>query len=299
MAVRRRMWGALWLGVFSALVPSGTSSAADASPWAVGRLPSVSFVVTCGFSHRAADDPIIHPGRSGHSHGHDFFGNTTTDALSDAASLASGSSTCNEEGDRAAYWLPTLLGPWWAPRLRAYYSAGSVAPSSIVPYPAGLQLIAERRGRRNASVDDALSFSCGRRADESGWSQSPPRCSGPTTVRLTFPQCWDGKRLQAPGNAVGPVDGRCPAPFPVALPLLRLVVSTAAPVDPAKFMTSAGAAISMHADFFNAWDPAALRGLVDVCTRGERTTNRDVKKCRTAGTGPRAVGGPDKAETNF
>ena len=38
------------------------------------------FVVECGYSHSAPDDPIVYPGQPGMSHEHDFFGNVTTDA---------------------------------------------------------------------------------------------------------------------------------------------------------------------------------------------------------------------------
>ena len=262
-------------------------------------LPSVAFVLTCSRTHTANDDQIVHRGHHGASHRHDFFGNVSTNAWSDAVSLTDTSTTCNESGDRAAYWLPTLHGPGWAPRMRAYYSAGSVAPSMIVAYPTGLQLIAGSPSSRGAPGVDVVAFSCGRGVDEPGWSASPPACRGSTSVRLTFPQCWDGLVLEARGNAVAPVGGKCPLTHPVVLPLLRLVVSTAGPVSPTGFVTSAGGVNRLHADFLNAWDPSTLDRLVAVCTRGERSSNRDVKQCRTAGTGPRAVGGPDTTETNF
>ena len=41
-----------------------------------GNVPQ--FKVECAWSHAASDDPIVHPGRPGHSHRHDFFGNTAT-----------------------------------------------------------------------------------------------------------------------------------------------------------------------------------------------------------------------------
>lgn len=183
--------------------------------------------------------------------------------------------------------------------MRAYYSAGPLVPSAIVAYPTGLQLIAGSPSSRSVPGVDVVAFSCGRGVDEPGWSASPPACTGSTTVRLRFPQCWDGVRLQAPGNAVAPVGGKCPSTHPIALPLLRVVVSTVGRVAPADFATSAGGVNRLHADFLNAWDPSALERLVAMCTRGERESNRDVKQCRTSGTGPRAVGGPDTTETNF
>ena len=277
----------------------GASARTAGAASAPTPFPSVAFVVTCRRSHIANDDPIVHPGHLGVSHRHDFFGNISTDASSDAASLGEASTTCNESGDRAAYWLPTLRGAGWALRMRAYYSAGSLAPSRIVPYPTGLQLIAGTPSSRGAPGVAVVAFSCGRGVEEPGWSASPPVCPDSTSVRLSFPQCWDGVRLKAPGNAVAPLRGKCPSTHPIALPLLRLVVATAGRVSPTDFVTSAGGVDRLHADFLNAWVPSTLERLVAVCTRGERGSNRDVKQCRTAGTGPRAVGGPDVKETNF
>jgi hypothetical protein len=42
--------------------------------------------------------------------------------------------------------------------------------------------------------------------------------------------------------------------------------------------------IGPHADFFNAWEPERLQELVDVCVRGRRTTNLDIKVCKLPGT---------------
>ncbi len=309
-AVRRPAWVMSVVSIVSILgvVAEVSPGAGAAVATRTGRivaapvrtpLPSIAFVVTCRRSHSSTDDPIVHPGHPGASHRHDFFGNVSTDAGSDAASLTGAPTTCNEAGDKAAYWLPTLQGRGWEPRMRAYYSAGPLAPAAIVAYPTGLQLIAGSPSSRGVPGVDVVAFSCGRAVGEPGWNASPPACPGPTAVRLSFPQCWDGVRLQAPGNAVAPMGGRCPSTHPIALPLLRLVVSTAGRVSPMDVVTSAGAANYLHADFLNAWDPSALDRLVAVCTRGERSSNRDVKQCRTAGTGPRAVGGPATKETNF
>ena len=288
------------IGALLALDPHGRISVAAMQSLAASvRYPTVAFVVSCQFSHRSSDDPIVHHGNPGASHEHDFFGNTSTNAASTARSLSRGSTTCNESADRAAYWLPTLKGGAWNTNMRAYYSAGSVSPSSILVYPRGLQLIAGPPMTTDVPRVEVVAFSCGRGVDDPGWTTTPSVCNGPTTARLTFPQCWDGKHLNAPGNAVSAVAGRCSSAYPVALPLLRLVVSTKARVEPSTFTTSAGAVNRLHADFFNAWEPAGIDRLIAVCIRGERASNRDVKRCRGVGTGPRAAGGPDKDETNF
>jgi hypothetical protein len=270
----------------AAVAPAGAAEVR----WTAGspRLPSVSFVVTCRFSHRANDDPLVHPGHAGMSHEHDFFANVTTSATSTSASLANGATTCNEVGDRAAYWLPTLRDGEWAKTLRAYYSAGPVDPRLIVPYPHGLGLI-------GSNSSGSVLFSCGRDVDEPGWTLRPPKCSGPTRVRITFPQCWNGRGF-SPSDTVVAVGRTCPKSSDRPLPLLRIVVETATTAS--LLTTSAGPPDHMHADFWNAWDQKVLGDLVAVCLRGERTSNRAIKRCRTAGTGPRAVGGPAE-ESNF
>ena len=78
-----------------------------AAPGAI--YPGVNFISVCGFSHRAADDPIVYPGQPGVSHDHSFVGNTTTSASSTPASLRkAGTTTCTRKGDAAAYWMPTV-----------------------------------------------------------------------------------------------------------------------------------------------------------------------------------------------
>ncbi len=256
------------------------------------------FVVTCEFSHRSNDDPIVHPGRTGMSHSHDFLGNKSTAADSTNSSLASADSTCNVAGDRSAYWLPTGLRSVWGSRIRAYYSRGSLPASAITAFPFGLQLIGGDV-RAAAQVSVAAEYSCNEDVDGKRWRAVPPLCSGPVSARLTFPQCWDGRSLSAPGNATPAVGGRCPKGFPVAIPLLRLVVTTTSSLRGEALTTSAGPPERLHADFWNAWDREVLRQLVAVCIRGERVSNRDIKQCRAPGTGPASVGSGSSNETNF
>ena len=74
--------------------PSSSSSAARIASIHTGPQGTVpQFVVKCGFSHTAPNDPIVHPGMTGMSHSHDFFGNRGTDADSTAASLLGGATT--------------------------------------------------------------------------------------------------------------------------------------------------------------------------------------------------------------
>lgn len=70
-----------------------------------------AFRINCTLSHMAFDDPIVHPGRAGSSHLHQFFGNTTTRSASDLANMATaGNSTCHGGTiNRSGYWVPPVV----------------------------------------------------------------------------------------------------------------------------------------------------------------------------------------------
>ena len=68
----------------------------------------VNFLSPCGYSHSAADDPIVAPGKPGASHMHDFFGNRSTNAASTYESLQAAAILCRRPLDTAAYWTPSL-----------------------------------------------------------------------------------------------------------------------------------------------------------------------------------------------
>ena len=299
MGIRRPVWQSIAATALVALVlghDGTTADAADAPKPAT--MPSVNFVVTCAFSHQSDDDPIVHPGHAGMSHRHDFFGNKSTDFDSTNSSLASADSTCNVSGDRSAYWLPTLLPLRWGSRIRAYYSRGPLPASAITAFPIGLQLIGgDVRASATGSV--AAEYSCSDDVDGTLWRAVPPPCSGPVSARVTFPQCWNGRSLSAPGNATPAIGRDCPKEYPVAMPLLRLVATSTSSFRGKALTTSAGPPARLHADFWNAWDPEVLNQLVAVCIRGERASNREIKHCRGPGTGPASVGSGSTNETNF
>ena len=73
--------------------------------------PGGAFRILCNTSHYAFDDPIVKPFQSGMSHGHVFFGNTTTDASRDPAKMADyGRSTCaGGIANRTGYWTPFIV----------------------------------------------------------------------------------------------------------------------------------------------------------------------------------------------
>jgi hypothetical protein len=67
--------------------------------------------VECGVDHYLADDPITSPGQPGAAAMNSFFGNTTTNANSTAASISAGAGSCDyiPSYDHSAYWVPSIM----------------------------------------------------------------------------------------------------------------------------------------------------------------------------------------------
>jgi hypothetical protein len=100
----------------------------------------------------------------------------------------------------------------------------------------------------------------------------PPVCppSAPLHMVLTFPDCWDGKRVRSDdhrSHAAYSDAGECPATHPVHVP--QLTVSVTYPISgPDHELTLAsGSVYSAHGDFLNAWDREGLEREVENCIR--------------------------------
>ena len=69
-----------------------------------------AFRFLCAPGQISNDDPIVYPGKPGAAHLHQFFGNLGADAFSTTESLVkSGASTCQNDLNRSAYWMPAML----------------------------------------------------------------------------------------------------------------------------------------------------------------------------------------------
>ena len=231
------------------------------------------FVVQCLYSHSAADDPIVHPGDSGMSHRHDFYGATVTRAGSTPAQLRTQPTTCDKTVDTAAYWHPTLYDHNIAVRprsLQAYYRAApGVEPSSVRPFPFGLAMIAGDAAATRPSRSRAAGWVCGARPD---LNATPPACPGtaPLHLVLTFPDCWDGIHVDIPdhrSNVAYSRRGRCPGTHPVHVPQLTVAVTFPIIGTGHDLRLASGSEYSAHGDFLNAWDPAGLAREVAMCIR--------------------------------
>jgi len=237
------------------------------------------FVVECPFSHRANNDPIVHSRVPHASHSHDFFGNLSTDAFSTIRSLRASRGTCRPPADRSAYWVPTLFrqGKSLTPASGSVYYQDFFRSGRALPFPNGLRVVA---GNAMATKPQrgVVRWTC--EGDHGAGIPTIPDCgSARVTLRVAFPDCWDGRRLDSRDHkshmAYNYADGRelglqeCPASHPIAVPQLQLNV-TYPMHDGEGVELASGSVLSAHADFFNAWKPSALRRRVDRVLNGGR-----------------------------
>jgi Domain of unknown function (DUF1996) len=227
------------------------------------------FAITCGFSHRNRDDPIVFPRQPGRSHDHTYFGARSTDAFSTPASLRqAGRTTCRLPADTAAYWAPTLFVEGEAVEplaVVAYYVRRT--SDAVDPFPAGLKVIAGDATARSAQDSRITSWSCAvRRAER---TSTIPTCPGGRfgglRLQVNFPDCWDGERLDSASHKSHMAyseDGECPGSHPEEVPGLTLLVYYGVSGGQDAELSS-GSQFSAHADFVNSWDQSTLTRLVD------------------------------------
>ncbi|MDO8389642.1 MAG: DUF1996 domain-containing protein [Actinomycetota bacterium] len=238
-----------------------------------GRVPQ--FVVECGYSHAATDDPIVAPGEFGASHLHMFFGNTNVDANTTIESLADGDTTCDQRLDKAAYWVPALLrGPQVLTPVKstAYYRPGlEVDPTTVQPFPAGLVMIAGNAGAAGEQPVSVVAWSCG-----AGITRAvlPPECHEGRNLRLivTFPDCWDGEHLDSDNHHTHIAyssQGACPQGYPVPIPQMQFSVEYPVWGPALDLELSSGGLTTGHADFMNGWDQERLTREVELCLHRE------------------------------
>jgi hypothetical protein len=250
-----------------------TADMAMAAPSVVRR--TGRFAVVCPLSHRAANDPVIYPGQPGASHLHNFFGNRTTNADSNGASLVGKSSTCRNPGETAAYWSPSvsdasgLVEPF---EMVAYYSNGTVSPLSIESFPTGLEMLAGNPGATAPQDVIVAGWSCDPTTilEPANRLGTPPTCPAgrDLTAAVTFPQCWDGRSLRSlPGQAhvARPRSGVCPATHPRTIPELTMTIRYRQPQGPVTL--ASGSPITLHADVITAWVPGVLDARITSCIR--------------------------------
>ena len=257
-----------------------------------------AFRIPCSFSHMAFDDPIVYPGVPGAAHLHTFFGNTATSATSTAESIrTSGNSTCRGGTiNRSAYWVPSMIdtktGKPIVPDFAGiYYKQGYALnpPTLIQPLPVGLRMIAGDP-TSNHPASPSTYFKCigGPNNSNDQYGPSIPNCDAGAQVYqvIDFPQCWDGKNLDAPDHkshmsyvVVTGSGFACPATHPVALPQISFNIvytvqtpnaATAWRLSSDAYDASLPAGYSSHGDWFNGWEKPISDAWVAGCIQTRR-----------------------------
>lgn len=240
----------------------------------------------CKFSHTAQVDPIVSPGQPS-AHMHDFFGNRTTSADSTYASMVGQLTSCDTPGDSAGYWAPTLLDsngvriPIY--RVTVYYRDLPDASVPVVAFPPDFRMVSgypDPHLQNGPIKKGAYGWNCDN--TEPLLVSSEIDCTGHVgdgyvKANVFFPNCGmrdvDGNivtdSLDHRSHVTYPVSGHCPADHPVKLPTIYYKIKynitdciAAGCHLSSDVGTTAGA--SLHADFWNTWDQAALQ---DVVTR--------------------------------
>lgn len=229
-------------------------------------------IITCKASHLNNDDPIVHAGRPGLSHRHQFFGNSKTSADPSLARLRKGETSCSDKKDLSAYWVAALLdkgGHTVEPtKIRAYY--GGNGGNKINPFPTGLRMIAGRANSLGWQDPEIAGWACNKTALS---EPEPPSCPKETILRLRFPDCWNGRQLDSKDHYSHVAYSRaekCPRGYPKKMVQLRLdvhypVTNILGPDGRPNYYLSSGPIWTIHGDFLNLWVDGRLQQLVADC----------------------------------
>jgi len=259
--------------------PASASGFRVLSPTASDFPQHVDWVTVCFVTKRAPDDPIVFPGQPGKSHDHTFSGSLAINPSSTAEELLRAPTNCKNSGDKSSYWMPTLLvngKPELPYQVRAYYRAGTRETTRLQTIPFGLKMLAGDAMATSPQSAGIAGFQC--RIEGKGATVSkqslPPQCGSTALLEMSviFPNCWDGKNLDSTDHRshVSYASGyKCDAEHPVQIPQLTLAErfrpgTTRGTIT----LSSMNSPLTLHADFFNAWDPRSLTALMKYCIYG-------------------------------
>lgn len=230
--------------------------------------PAYAVVVTehCKFDHQAMDDPIVFPGQPGASHLHNFGGSRNIDAFSTPESLLAAANTlCDIPTDYSGYWTPVIYvdGVPIHSTLSPYWSMNAGIKVEVPPF--GLSLVTDRQWGVHAA------FAC---TSGSQNYATIPDCTGRgfVKIRVIFPTCWNGIGATNADVVYGigasiltNKVGTCPAGFTHRIPRLLLQVNIPNLVNGVghTITLASGDYTTMHADWMDAFTPAAMQVIVD------------------------------------
>jgi Domain of unknown function (DUF1996) len=252
------------------------SQPVDTSGFPTGAGQPGIFTDRCGYSHEAADDPILAPNDPGAAMHHNFYGNTATSASSTATALVGGASTCTTTADASAYWTPVLYqnGVALTPGSALIYWRRPVGDTEAVQtVPVGLQMIAGNESATEPQARTVTAWTCSGTISPARSTNTPHDCPAGSDLRLvvTFPSCWDGRTLTGAGqtNVAYRTSTGCPASHPIQIPQIVFHVNyptaSAANLTVSMTPTMQGSTDTEHVDFINGWTQATLNADVSAC----------------------------------
>jgi Domain of unknown function (DUF1996) len=251
-------------GLAAAALPAAPT-APDAAVQLAPNFPGGPYyALGCSSSHRNNDDPIVYPGQPGKSHNHTYIGNRSVDADTTPTSLLGGRTSCESEFDSSAYWVPTLFAgrEEVAPLTTIVYYVNRSDERISAP-PKGIVMLAGNSLATSRQPKGIVAWSCGEVGGRPRLA-TIPACREDSMLQLqaTFPNCWDGRRLDSPDHhqhVKYSSRGVCPTSHPVAMPTIVLIVLY--PPAPRGSQVASGR-FAAHADFMNGWDQVELDRLV-------------------------------------
>lgn len=207
----------------------------------------------------------------------------------------------DESGNMLFDVVPAVVGNDDEAHEVFYYSASVDDLESIQPIPLGLKMIAGDHMSMAGMEQDSsvVRWHCqsweSSDATNPQWSANIPECFAPDRLRMDvfFPSCWNGLDLDSEdhkSHLAYPVSSNdeqvCPSSHPV--PIIRVSFHYAFGVKPDvyhpetlstrgwrlasdMFEVSANefGGYSLHADWFNAWDPEVLNMVLEGCIQNE------------------------------
>ncbi|MFJ6700972.1 DUF1996 domain-containing protein [Streptomyces sp. NPDC091272] len=262
-----------------------------------------TFTTECGRNKNGKFNPdnvIVAPGVSnGAHHMHDYVGNQATDAFASDGTLAAGTTSCRNQGDRSTYYWPVL-------RLQNGKAEDDVQADGggkdgntgeiQTPSQVTLDFVGSPTGRVTAMprflriiTGDAKAFTNGDANANASWSctgfenrqlkKKYPICPrGSRVVRtFKFQSCWDGKNADSANHrthvAFARANGTCDLGFRLIPQLVQRVVYAVPPgpgfaVD--SFPEQLHKPETDHGDFINVFEERLMRRMVDCINAGRR-----------------------------
>jgi hypothetical protein len=204
-------------------------------------------------------------------------------------------------GDTGSYWAPVVYanGSPVTPTAKAelYYRAKPTFGTDFQPIPQDARLIVGSHYATSLATNPGISqgelyWECN--GNSSTHYTTPPTGCTSFLLNVVYPSCYSG----GPMDHTGPlgtdnerfayaVNGACPSAFPIKIPQLSEKFKYTVPqtgmliqlsADPSgSMMGMSGSTMPMglmptytaHADFWNTWQPAAMRYLVTNCINAQ------------------------------